>query len=525
MAQDDEREIETDDSGASAADIPLAENNPPTMTSSMKMPSPPINPVLQQYLQNKQQMADAQKKASDNEMYTGLARAAASLSAGLAKSTAPVDQRPFDAMAATDQQPVTDVMNAQKSQATDLANQQAALDTQKKFNSTDPNSPESLAVKAQIKRLYPGKYDPATLDPLSASEIGDSIMKPLELNQKIMEHKDEMKSRAADRDALFLNKKEDKADADHDKYVQHVEDAEKSWRSDPASTRFDAMLSATASGKALIDRYRGHEDDMPIQDIHALVSDRLKAITGNAPTEQEIKAQMPSTLMATVTHPISYVTGDTMPAGAGGFVKNIDQSFQEMEKTARAGLQHRQETVASSPRLTQEDRDRLVKIGVPEPAYNNPGQPAGGAQQDHASRAAEILAKRQAARSQPSPLIPPAQGDQPGYAFGGAVQPPGFQHIRQPVTSHIPTPRPMAMPMPKAPVAQIPIGMRPSERPMHFESGGTVPGQPNMPFNSPANDTVNAKLTPKEEVLPLSVTQSKSPALAAYMHMKSRGYK
>lgn len=323
-----------------------------------------------------------------------------------------------------------------------------------------------------------------------------------------------MKSRAADRDALFLNKKEDKADADHEKYVQHIEDNEKSWRSDPASTRFDAQLAAAQNGKALIDRYRGHEDDMPIQDIHALVSDRLKAITGATPTEPEIKAQMPSTLVATLEHPISYVTGDTVPAGAGGFVRNIDQSFQEMEKTARAGLIHRQETVASSPRLTPEERDRLTKIGVPDPVYN---------QTDQYTPDVLKYAKEHNLTNDEALAIKKQRTSQAGYAYGGTVQPQGFQHVYQPHTPHVSVPKPMKMP--KAPVEHMPVGDKPMTAPLHFEQGGTVPGKPKVPYNSPVNDTVSATLTPKEEVLPLSVTQSKTPALMAYLHMKSKGYK
>lgn len=510
--QDDEIE----DDASDAPDVAASDAMAPAMTSSMKMPAPGTAPPdWKQYLQDKQdQLAAAQKQSATNQMYTGLARAGATLSAGLAHSNAPVNQQPFDAMAATDQQPVTDVQNAQKSETQGLANQSAAMDATKKFNSTDPNSAESIAVRAQIKKLYGDKVDSATLDTMSASEIGDSILKPLELNQKITEHKDEMASRSADRQALFSSKKQDKQDADHEKYVQHAEDNEKNWRSDPASSRYDNMISASTTGKALIDRYRGHEDDMPIQDIHALVSDKLKAITGAAPTEQEIKAAIPDTLKTRWGGVKSFFTGSPEPAGAGDFVRDIDQDFRTMEGKAQDGLRHRQETIASSPRLTKEDHDRLVKIAVPERAYTDQQAAAGPAApaDDHASRAAAILQKRNAAKSA-----------EQGYAFGGTVQPPGFAHVRQPMAPHVPMPKPMAMP--KAPTAQIPVGMTPVERPMHFEKGGTVPGQPMVNHNDPRNDVQQALLTPKEEVLPLSVTQSKSPSTAAYLHMKSRGYK
>lgn len=525
MTAQDDLENDVDNSDASG-DLDVAANDamPPAMTSSMKMPAPGTAPPdWKQYLQNKQeQLAAAQKQASNNEMLTGLARAGASLSAGLARSNAPVNEAPFNAMAATDQQPVTDVLNAQKSAAQDISTQSSLVDAQKKIGDSDPNSPQSIAYKEQIKRLYPGKFDDATLATLSKADIGDSIMKPLELDEKIQAHKEEMRQRGLDRSALTSSKKADKDAADHEKYVQHIEDSEKSWRSDPASMRYDAMLSATASGKAMIDKYRGHEDDMPLQDIHALVSDRLKAITGATPTEAEIEAQMPHTGQTKYSGIKSWVTGSMQPANAGDFVRNIDSGFQDMEKTARAGLQHRQQSVASSPRLTSDERDRLTKIGVPEPAYNSGGAPPPGA---HSLD--DLLAeKARRAKGGAAAAAPEA------FAFGGTVQAPGFQHIHQQIAPHLAMPKQMAMP--KAPVAHIPVGMAPTEAAQKFagggtvqnyQQGGTVPGQPNLPFNSPANDTVNAKLTPKEEVLPISVTQSKAPALAAYMHMKSKGYK
>lgn len=65
-----------------------------------------------------------------------------------------------------------------------------------------------------------------------------------------------------------------------------------------------------------------------------------------------------------------------------------------------------------------------------------------------------------------------------------------------------------------------------------FKKGGVVPGEPKVDGkNTPENDTVNAKLTPKEIVLPLSVTESDDPAaeaakfVAAIMDKKGGGNK
>ena len=219
MADQDD-ELDLDNSPSDSQDTPLG----PSVSLDTPVEKPaPMNPVLQQYLQNKQNLAQAQQQTNRNEMITGLARAGASLSAGLAHSNQAVNQEPFNQMAATDQQPVVDVQNAQKAQTQDLQNQQTLMSTQKQAADSDPNSPQSVAARAMIKKLYPGKFDDATLEGLSAADIGNSIMKPLELDQKIQEHKDEMLNKAADRQ----QRADDKADADKDKaYTQLRKDLE-----------------------------------------------------------------------------------------------------------------------------------------------------------------------------------------------------------------------------------------------------------------------------------------------------------
>jgi hypothetical protein len=343
--------------------------------STGALPAPaPMNPVLQQYLQNKQQMQAAQAKVDSNNTADGYARAGASLFAGLSGSNKPVDNAPFDAMAKTSQQPVQNVLDAQKSQATDLSNQAAAMNTSKLAQNQDPTSPQSVAAKNLIQKLYPGKFKPEDLDTLSAADLGDSIMKPLELDEKIKEHSADMAAQSEARRSERSDRNQDKKQALDDKYITHIEDKEAGWRSDPASTRFDAMLGATSAGKTLIDKYRGREDKMPIQEIHALVADRLKALTGATPTETEIAAQMPHTGSTTWGGVKSYFTGKPEAANAGGFVKNIDEDFKLQDATAYNGLMHRQQTVASDPRLPSEQRSRIEHIGVPIPAYGIPSQ-------------------------------------------------------------------------------------------------------------------------------------------------------
>ena len=71
-------------------------------------------------------------------------------------------------------------------------------------------------------------------------------------------------------------------------------------------------------------------------------------------------------------------------------------------------------------------------------------------------------------------------------------------------------------------------GGEPANR-MNMKTGGQVPGQPKIPGNHPANDTVPAWLSKEEIVIPNSITQSDDPAgkgarFIAKEMAKSKGY-
>lgn len=521
MAQDDE--IETDDNGASASDIPLASNGP-AGSLSMKMPAQPMNPVLQQYFQNKNQMANAQKQANNNEMITGLARAGASLSAGLARSSAPVDQKPFDAMAATDQQPVTDLQNQQKAETADLSNQKSALSNSKDQADQDPNSPQSIAAKNMVKKLYPGKFDDSTLDGLSAADLTDKIYKPLELDEKIQAHKDEMRSKSADRAVAMSGKSDENQNKAYTDLVNHSESA----RGNPAVQQ--AMTGILNANKAL----KIADSGQPVnrQQLRLLADELGKIATGGVPGEHGTESLMPDNLQTRFAKLKEFLSSNPTDADAAQYVKVNSDYLHQMVDVSNDTLHTHYRRLLSGyeDRISDTQKEKYKKEYELNGASQASAGPAGGGQtQDHQSRAAAILAKRDSAKSagvsnpmgvpnflqapsaQPAPLQPqPAQAAS-DYWQGGAVQPQA----------------PHPMNLPKPPVAHIAPAMHPNrmQTAMHFERGGTVPGQPQVAFNSPVNDTVTAHLTPKEEVLPLSVTQSHTPSMAAYLHMKSKGYK
>jgi hypothetical protein len=599
-AQDDDLENDAESADASG-DLDVAANDamPAVGTSSMKMPSAQtsMNPTLQQYLQGKQQaLASAQQQASRNEMLTGLARAGASLSAGLAHSNAPVDQAPFNAMAATDQAPVTDFMAQQKSQAADISNKGA-------MDASDPTSTQSIATQNMIKKLYPGKYDDATLSQLSASEIGSSIMKPLELDQKITEHKDEMASKAADRKDAAAGRADTKATADQVKAQDFAINKLEAARSDQGVKQAQVDLYSTKKINSLIALYPDPNSMSP-EMVKLLVAEIAKVATGGVPGESATQGITPNTLMGRMGSAWETLSNHPSGANAAAFISQYKSYSGAIADDARSTIKGKVDSIVNVKRKDMGDEryqnlkdNYYTRFGL----SSDDSLGAAPGPNDHASRAAAILAKRQA--SNPAPVVPlpnyaspqpgapamPSTGSPsqdsfnpnstPGFAYGGQVQPPGFQHVRQQLAPHLPTFKPPKMA--KAPVMQVPVTDTPLAAPAHFYSGGevkkdnglmpdpekarqaaagadsggpslaqgwqnlkneflggqdqsaahnyaqggTVAGQPKVPYNSPQNDTVDAKLTPKEEVLPLSVTQSKAPALAAYLHMKSRGYK
>jgi hypothetical protein len=122
-----------------------------------------------------------------------------------------------------------------------------------------------------------------------------------------------------------------------------------------------------------------------------------------------------------------------------------------------------------------------------------------------------------------------------GTIFGGAPPSPSMPLAGAPMPQQMPAQAPApAMPqrfMPATIQGGLPFramgayggGM------IDAQAGGQVPGQPQVPgANVPQNDTVTAKLTPQEIVLPLSVTQApdapaRAAAFVAAIEAKKRG--
>lgn len=496
--RDEDSPVGEDYGNASADDIPVA-------TSAMKLPQQPLNPTVQAYLQKKQDLADAQDKAKQNDVISGLARAGATLSAGLARSNQAVDQKPFDAMAASDQQPVTDVLNKQKAATQDLSDQKTAQDVQKTAASQDPNSPESLAAKAMIKKLYPGKFDDSTLSNLSAAEIGDSVMKPLELDQKVQAHKDEMSQKTADRAAGVQDKADTKLKADQDKaYTNLRKDLETFRGNRPVA---QASLDAYNARKA-VDIVKGKDpNSLTNQDLALLADEMGKVATGGIPGEHGTQALMPNNLQTKYAEMKNFLLSKPTDAQAGEYIKHNMQYLDGMAEEANKMVGSYRANIAKGykNRVRSDDyADAMNDYGIGQDQSAKSDAPKEHSLQD-------LLAEKQRRMAVKNSVQPPTSDvggvgnilAQPqGYAYGGMIQP----HLS------------------KAPAIVMPKMEHPMTRTARFAQGGEIPGHAPIPNrDDPRNDIATIKATPGEVMLPLSVTRAKDPALAAYLYMKTMG--
>lgn len=216
--------------------------------------------------------------------------------------------------------------------------------------------------------LYAQGYSPAKMAEIKAKsnvEFGDKA-KLFEMEQA---------ERTKDKKDLKAMGQKDKSDSDYQKLVQATEQHASSLRGDDAAKLSSAKLSAIASGRALLKQYEGREDEMTPDQLSILAADRVKAVTGGVPTNEEMKDMMPHNMGTKWAGTKSYFTGSPEAANSGGWVKEAERDFQVQEKAARDILKNRQDQITSNPRLKPEDKERISRMAVPPEALSLPERP------------------------------------------------------------------------------------------------------------------------------------------------------
>lgn len=256
------------------------------------------------------------------------------------------------------------------SQDVDTQNQQHALGKELIFQATPDNWPQIRQKGIQMGLPWQSTPEVAGDHAIQVMQIG-SLNGEDQIKKMESDRTASQKDREGDQKDTQLGIEQEKNQIEraktqfdqHEKYVQHVEDQEQKFRSgDPASNMASMRIGAAAAGKSIIDKYRGHEDDMPIQDLYSLATEKVKGTSGATPTEADIAAQVPHTLATKIAEWKSGITSGVEPANAGDFVRHTDGFLKDIEGTSRNYLGSRNNQIASNPRLTPEEKQRLTAL-------------------------------------------------------------------------------------------------------------------------------------------------------------------
>ncbi len=332
--------------------------------------------------------ADADKKKAYLGVFGSIAQGLANRPSAYELYTGKTSARPdfkgmSDAAAASISDPMTQQQKAYaflkaKSEAGQAQDQDAFKERLK-----DDDSP---AAKSFKQMLISTGGDPAAINSTPALDLYTQGYSPsrmseikaksnVEFGDKAKLFQMEQAERTKDKKDLMSEKHKDKGADDYQKFVQSVEQHASSLRGDDAAKLSSAKLSAIASGRALLKQYEGREDEMTPDQLSILAADRVKAVTGGVPTNEEMKAMMPHNAGTSWAGTKSYWTGSPEAAHSGGWVKEAEKDFQVQEKAARDILKNRQDQITSNPKLKPEDKARISKMAVP-PEYLSPSTAA-----------------------------------------------------------------------------------------------------------------------------------------------------
>lgn len=251
----------------------------------------PLNPAVAAYLQNKQDLAAAQKKASTDQLLAGLARAGGTLAHSTYGNTTPMNEAPYDAMDAAANSPVQNVLTAQKSAAQEVGTQSAIQAAGKQTERDDPSSVPSQVFQQLVKKTWPGKFTDEQLSNIAASDA-DLISKPLELDEKIkerqQEHSDTQSTKATDNQAKAYT----------------------SMRKDLETFRGNQSAQQAAVAVQNADKALALTNSTPTPQNLALLADEMGKIAMNGvPSESGQKALLPNNLYTKAAEWKAWATG------------------------------------------------------------------------------------------------------------------------------------------------------------------------------------------------------------------------
>lgn len=566
MAIDDDDAQDLDSTPAPTdEDAPVAASNADASSDDddddSATPSP-LNPIVQQHITALQA---AQAQANQNSKYAELARAGASLAAGLAGSNQSVNQQPFDALDKDAQAPIVQLAEKDKTASDAMKLETMTEDSKTAADANDPDSNSSIAARAMFKKNYPSAATALTPDQFDQMSKNDVVaqLKDQETKAKI----DEAANVAGMRHDAYKSQQDAKQQAaqdlmDHKDAIELDSYLGKPWAGrSGAAGALQAKINAAESAEALIAQGKTQEGGLDSRQIEELAQSTSRMLGGGSAASARVDALVPKTWLGRAQSVGEWASNSPRGADQEAFTSRMADTVarekavaqQQMMKYKVQGLPARSRLKTNNPDLYN---SVLKGRGINEDG-SDANAPAGGTSgqpdPDVAAYAAKhnvSIARAQAIKQQNSSLgggQAPAQPQQqaaaptkqfddddpapPSFAYGGmvgglpssnyaasqAARPPKAPPLRMHgyADGGVVTPDPSGL---DNIISNLLTGS--SKENKSWAAGGQIPGTPNVPYESPSNDTVEGKLTPKEVVLPLHVTQAKHPSLAAYMFMK-----
>lgn len=326
-----------------------------------------MNPLVKNYLMDKYSQDNRQKLEDDQKPGLGdrFAAGLAALGAGFqGKDAGQAGMSMLDKTAKEKHQALADFDRGRLADL-DYKQRSADSDESKRFRSTlKANFP-------QIAAAYGDDFEKLTAaDQKGIFQVAETKAKLDDAKARSELVAETSRNNAQMRRDAQNDSRSRRAEDDYQKYVSGKEKEAETLRGDDAAKMSSAKLSAISSGRALLDEYKGREDQMTPNQLSILAADRVKAVTGGVPGQDEMRHMMPHNSGTAWSGVKSYFTGSPEPAYSGGWVKEAAKDFDAQEKAARAILENRQRQITSNPRLRQEDRERIGRMAVP-PEYIN----------------------------------------------------------------------------------------------------------------------------------------------------------
>lgn len=298
---------------------------------------PPVNPMIAAYLQNKQDLADAQKKASMNQLIAGLARAGGTAAASTYGNTGGVNNGEFDALDQAAQAPVNAVLAQQKSEAQDIANQSNIQSAQRAQAAADPKSVQSLIARRLFEQNHPELSEDqkddlqgASADDLSGSDKYDEVMSKIKSTQQTRQDSLDAKSEVVD---------QKRSDSQDKAYTAMRKDLE-SFRGNQSVQQAAVAIQNTNKALALT------ESEPTSQNLALLADEMGKVAMNGVPSESGQLALMPNNLSTKIAEMKSFLLSKPSSADVSEYLKNNQDYLKQVASISQAAVNSYRSNIA-----------------------------------------------------------------------------------------------------------------------------------------------------------------------------------